>query len=102
MTHSTWILNILNFFISCVYNYVFFLQKCTICKPRKGNGKKSKDGYNVNGATAGCALKACQKTYHYCCAYSDPTAITKRILMKSKHLGKQIVLYRFVYWEKNL
>ena len=54
--------------------------KCAICKPRKGNGKKSKDGYNVNGATAGCALKACQKTYHYCCAFSDPTAITKRML----------------------
>ena len=80
-----------------------FFQKCTICKRNRGKKKKkSKDGYNVNGATAGCALKACQKTYHYCCAYSDPTAITKRMLMKSKHLGKQIVLYRFVYWEKNL
>ena len=86
----------------CLLLCFFFLQKCAICKPRKGNGKKSKDGYNVNGATAGCALKACQKTYHYCCAYSDPTAITKRMLIKIKDQEKQVILYRFVYCEEKL
>jgi hypothetical protein len=44
----------------------------------------------------------CQKTYHYCCAYRDPTAITKRMLIKIKDQGKQVVLYRFVYCEEKL
>jgi hypothetical protein len=60
--YPTRALQVFNFCTKCRKTFWFFLQKCAICKPRKGNGKKSKDGYNVNGATAGCALKACQKT----------------------------------------
>ena len=75
-----------------------FFQKCTICKRNRGKKKKSKDGYNVNGATAGCALLRCRKTYHYCCAYSDPTVITKRIESQGKEEGQgKEFMYMSVY-----
>lgn len=36
----------------------------------------------AGGATAGCAVKKCKKTFHFYCAHKDKEAITKRIEMK--------------------
>lgn len=44
----------------------------------------------------------CKKTFHYSCACQDPTTITKRMLVKHKDEGKEVVMYRFVYCEEKL
>lgn len=61
------------------------LQKCSICRKKKG----------VCGATAGCAIRKCQKTYHFTCAAQDKNVITKRIVIKQTGETQQ-VLYRSV------
>ncbi|XP_052070433.1 MATH and LRR domain-containing protein PFE0570w-like [Mytilus californianus] len=66
--------------------------RCSVCKTSKG--KKNKDGFPIGGATAGCALRNCNKTFHYYCAYCSSTAITKRMLIKYKEQNEQVVMYR--------
>lgn len=56
--------------------------KCSICKT-----DKSRQGKWL-GATAGCAISKCSKTFHYYCAELDDVAITER----SKN--STIVMYR--------
>ena len=73
------------------------LQKCCICrKISASKGKKTKDGLRANGATAGCAFKNCNKTFHYYCAAKNDTVITKRMLIRYKDQEKSVVMYRFV------
>ncbi|KAK3579489.1 hypothetical protein CHS0354_028306 [Potamilus streckersoni] len=58
---------------------------CSICR-----GKKST--YMSGGATAGCAVSRCKKSFHFYCAEINPQTITKRLKVKDKK--KEIVLYR--------
>lgn len=54
---------------------------------------KAKDMFR--GATAGCALDACRKTFHYYCAHEDEQTITKKMVVKSKSTERNAVLYRY-------
>jgi len=47
------------------------LQKCAIC----GKGKKS-----PNGATAGCAVQTCRKSFHFYCARTTATAVARKMV----------------------
>lgn len=49
--------------------------KCAVCVKDKKRRKIA------GGATAGCALKRCKKTFHFCCAHKDKEAVTRRIEM---------------------
>ncbi|KAL8592280.1 hypothetical protein ACOMHN_036914 [Nucella lapillus] len=62
--------------------------RCFIC--RKTKGKKSR------GASSGCAVKTCRKTFHFTCASNHPEAVTKRLVVtKKKHNpDDKFVLYR--------
>ncbi|XP_062606810.1 PHD finger protein 6-like, partial [Saccostrea cucullata] len=62
--------------------------KCSICKSDKSRLGK------VQGATAGCAISKCSKTFHFYCARLDDVAITKR--MDARYLKKKssVVMYR--------
>lgn len=69
---------------------MLLLQKCHICR-------KERDA--KTGATSGCALSSCRKTYHfYCVASSNPSnledgPIHKRLVLKLGEERKQ-VMYR--------
>ncbi|XP_067673412.1 uncharacterized protein [Haliotis asinina] len=63
--------------------------KCYICG--KG-GKKKKKG--PRGATAGCAVRSCRRSFHYYCAKMSPDVVTKRLVVHIKSKGEKTVLYR--------
>ncbi|XP_071130939.1 uncharacterized protein [Mytilus edulis] len=67
--------------------------RCSECK-KTSKGKKNRDGLPIGGATAGCALRNCNKTFHFYCANCSNTAITKRMLIKYKEQNEQVVMYR--------
>ncbi|XP_063443810.1 uncharacterized protein LOC134724613 [Mytilus trossulus] len=67
--------------------------RCSECK-KTSKGKKNRDGLPIGGATAGCALRNCNKTFHFYCANCSTTAITKRMLIKYKEQNEQVVMYR--------
>ena len=69
----------------CLSLLLFLLQACSWCKKQKA---KSKNGRKT-GATAGCELKACQKTFHFYCAKLH--AVTSR--RKSRN---NLDVYRYV------
>ena len=72
----------------CKGSKQFFLQKCSKCR-------KHKDRHiNSFGATAGCAIPQCNKTYHYYCAVLDKNAITARMEVFNKFSGRKTVKYR--------
>ncbi|KAL5018776.1 hypothetical protein ScPMuIL_004498 [Solemya velum] len=60
--------------------------KCHLCKMQKKR--------NPNGATAGCAVPTCPRTFHFPCANSDKVVITKRMQVKMKESNLTRVLYR--------
>ncbi|KAJ8321526.1 hypothetical protein KUTeg_000923 [Tegillarca granosa] len=62
---------------------------CSIC--RKDKSRKGK----TNGATSGCAIRSCRKSFHYYCAKLDPVAVTKRMLVRYKNENREVVLYRY-------
>jgi len=70
-----------------------YYQTCSICK--SNNKRKGK----WTGATAGCALEKCKKTFHYYCAKKDNTASTQRYNAweSDQPRGKPEVWYRSVY-----
>ncbi|XP_050390381.2 uncharacterized protein MAL13P1.304 [Patella vulgata] len=63
--------------------------KCTICKSKKGKSKGM-----LTGATSGCAVQSCRKTFHFYCARTSNECITKRLVVSFKSSGKITVLYR--------
>ena len=56
-----------------------FLQKCAICR----KGKKS-----MNGATAGCAVDTCRKTFHFYCARTTQTTVARK-MVETMNDGKE-------------
>lgn len=62
--------------------------KCSICK-----NDKSRQGKWL-GATSGCAISNCSKTFHYYCAKLDDVAITKRMEVRYLKENTTIVMYR--------
>ena len=69
------------------YFVFLFVQTCFICKADKKKKMKS-------GATSGCALASCRKTYHYLCVSLNPKTVAKRYRVDAA--GKIRVLYRYV------
>ncbi|KAK6170048.1 hypothetical protein SNE40_018534 [Patella caerulea] len=63
--------------------------KCAICKSKKGKSKGM-----LTGATSGCAVQSCRKTFHFYCARTSDECITKRLVVSFKSSGKITVLYR--------
>ncbi|ESO84252.1 hypothetical protein LOTGIDRAFT_229704 [Lottia gigantea] len=66
--------------------------KCFICKCKRGRTKSG--SIRVTGATCGCAVKQCRKTFHYYCAKTSQDCITKRLVVSFKNKNKITVLYR--------
>ncbi|XP_046350649.1 uncharacterized protein LOC124131410 isoform X2 [Haliotis rufescens] len=62
--------------------------KCFVC----GCGKKRKKV--PRGATAGCAVRSCRRSFHYYCAKMSPDVVTKRLVVHIKTRGEKTVLYR--------
>ena len=69
--------------------FVCHPQKCTACQ-------KDKKWKKVGGATAGCAVPRCKKTFHFYCAAQDKDTITRRIEITNKNKGSAVVAYRLV------
>ncbi|XP_076455206.1 uncharacterized protein LOC143289875 isoform X2 [Babylonia areolata] len=62
--------------------------RCSICRSSKPKRCK--------GASCGCAVKWCRKTFHYPCAFRDPDTITKRLVVTTnKHSNSK---EKFVYY----
>lgn len=57
---------------------------CYLCKKDKSNNKY--------GATSGCPLSSCRKTFHYYCAAVNPNIVAKRIPVWSSN--EVVSLYR--------
>eukprot|EP00105_Crassostrea_gigas_P042412 XP_019926560.1 PREDICTED: uncharacterized protein LOC105337152 isoform X2 [Crassostrea gigas] len=62
--------------------------KCSICKT-----DRSRQGKWL-GATSGCAISNCSKTFHYYCAKRDGVAITKRMEVRYLKENSTIIMYR--------
>ena len=62
------------------------LQKCNIC----GKGKKS-----LNGATAGCAIQTCRKTFHFYCARTTLTTVARK-MVETMDDGNELDRYLWV------
>ncbi|XP_041362425.1 uncharacterized protein LOC121378359 isoform X2 [Gigantopelta aegis] len=62
--------------------------KCHICK------KFTKKIKIKGGASAGCALRECRRSFHYYCAKTDDTTVTKRLVVSFKSKNKKTILYR--------
>ncbi|XP_061175205.1 uncharacterized protein LOC133184247 [Saccostrea echinata] len=62
--------------------------KCTICKSDKSRYGK------MQGATAGCAISKCSKTFHFYCAKLDDVAVTKRMEVRYLKENDKLVMYR--------
>lgn len=52
-----------------------------------------KEWVKRGGATCGCAIKKCNKSFHYYCAKTSPSVLTKRIQIESDG-NRKVVLYR--------
>jgi len=79
--HSNWTI----LYPNIPFNWLC-LQKCVIC----GKGKKS-----PNGATAGCAVQTCRKSFHFYCARTTATTVARKMI-ETVDSGTEIDRYLWV------
>ncbi|XP_064641596.1 uncharacterized protein LOC135496275 [Lineus longissimus] len=71
--------------------------KCSICLSKRNKKQLNWPASTVYGATAGCSIATCKKSFHYYCAKMSPIHRTERLLTKITGVNgetQDVVKYR--------